>query len=165
MSRSLALCFSLFVATALVALAAAGENPATSAAYDPNWTPEQPIFGEQVHVFKIATPPHRLELEAGKPKGARIPVYPRDIPTVKFKLSKVDAGYLDGATCRRKAAGRNQERCPLRLEGSQTLEIPMRSIVYMTFGGRWNGRTLSPGKYILRALTEFPQDIKLTLGR
>jgi PKD repeat protein len=81
-----------------------------------------------------------------------------------FRLERTAAGYMIGGTCKAKQGKTGSaKRCNLPLKGSQLIEIPAETS-YLTFGGKWNKKTLPSGKYTVVAVNPNTPTSKITVN-
>jgi hypothetical protein len=85
-----------------------------------------------------------------KPKsGGFLPITTTGKMAIKLNFAKPNGGYLVDGTCKAKQGKTGSaKRCTLTLPGTQTVELPAGTS-YLTFGGKWNKKSLPSGKYTL----------------
>jgi hypothetical protein len=105
-------------------------------------------LGKPTGKFKLAKKPKAFTIGAIKPKVG-IAVDTNMSGPVTFTLVQVKGGYASGKKCvKDKPKTGKAKRCSLKLKGSQQLMVPS-GISYLSFSGRWNKKSLKPGKYML----------------
>lgn len=84
----------------------------------------------------------------GKAPYAFIPIKASEPVSLSISLTHVKGGYKKGRSCVKKKTGR--KRCNLKLVGAAKVDLLDTSSNLM-FGGKWRGRNLKPGRYIVTA--------------
>lgn len=82
----------------------------------------------------------------GKAPYAFIPIKTSEPVSLSISLTHVKGGYKKGKSCVKKKAG--SKRCNLKLVGAAKIDLLDTSSNLM-FGGKWKGKNLKPGSYIV----------------
>lgn len=115
------------------------------------WSTSQVLrFGQAVGKFKLRKRAKAFRL-TGANNTPRLPINLRLPGEVRLTLEKV-GGWKKGRTCVSKKPTRKgkRKRCNIPLRGSQALKLPLGDS-YLNFTGRWAGKKLKPGKYVVTA--------------